>query len=267
LNRRIRGRVVDRCSSLIVPLLLCSCALPRWQGSEPLPPPPPRADGWEETTKEGKLAFEQGRFDTAEAKLLEARTTSMRDEGGELTEATSLANLAVVRRAQGDDAGAQALYERCLAIREKELGPDDPEVLQTLNNLAAVYGAQENYAAAEPLFRRVLESREKALGSDDRLTAQSLNNLALLYAAAGRYEEAEPLYERSLAALEKSTGRNHPDVAKVLENYAALLAETGRTERAKQMEERAAAVLRLNEWTDTSGSDWKDRVPPKLGND
>jgi tetratricopeptide (TPR) repeat protein len=250
----MQGGLAPR-SSLLALLFLTSCAsLPRWQSYEPLPPPPPRQDPWEASTKEGKLAFEQGRLDAAEEKLLEAQRTSRDSDSESLTQATSLANLAVVRRAEGDDAGAQVLYEKCLAIRDKELGPDDPLLLQTLNNLAAVYGAQENYAAAEPLFRRVLDSREKSLGPDDRLTAQSVNNLALLYAAQGRYVEAEPLYQRALASLEKTTGRNSPDVAKVLENYAALLAETGRTEESREMEARAQAVIRLNEWVDDRNS-------------
>jgi tetratricopeptide (TPR) repeat protein len=250
IRPRREGRPARRSPALLLLAFSSACSSFRYDPNPP-PPPPPRADAWQESTQEGKLAFEQGRFTVAEEKLLEAQTVSKRNESEQLTEATSLANLAVVRRAQGDDAGAQALYERCLGIREKELGPDDPEVLQTLNNLAAVYGARENYAAAEPLFRRVLDSREKTLGPDDRHTAQSMNNLALLYAAQGRYDEAEPLYERSLAALEKSVGRNHPDIAKVLENYAALLAETGRAERSRELEERAHAVVRLNEWSDT----------------
>jgi tetratricopeptide (TPR) repeat protein len=253
-SRRAVGRL-GRISP-IAALLLSSCLFPVWQSpNTPLPPPPPRADPWVESTEEGAVALQQGRLDAAEERLMEARAAAMRGESEDLTLATSLANLAVVQRAQGDDAAAQALYERALAIREKELGAEHPEVLQTMNNLAAVYGAQENYAAAEPLFVRVLAAREKTLGPDDRLTAQSMNNLALLYAAEGRTADAEPLYQRALAALEKSAGANHLDVAKVLENYSALLAETGRKDEAKRLHERAEAIMRMNEWQQPNASD------------
>ena len=42
-------------------------------------------------------------------------------------------------RAQGRYAEAEPLYKRALAIREKALGPDHPEVGTSLNNLAALY--------------------------------------------------------------------------------------------------------------------------------
>ena len=48
----------------------------------------------------------------------------------------SLNNLANCTRAQGRYAEAEPLYKRSLAIREKALGPDHPDVAQSLNNLA-----------------------------------------------------------------------------------------------------------------------------------
>ena len=41
-----------------------------------------------------------------------------------------------------------------LAIREKALGPDHPDVATSLNNLAELYEAQGRYADAEPLYKR-----------------------------------------------------------------------------------------------------------------
>ena len=56
--------------------------------------------------------------------------------------------------------------KRALAIREKALGPDHPDVAVSLNNLAGLYAYQGRYADAEPLFKRALAIREKALGPD-----------------------------------------------------------------------------------------------------
>ena len=58
------------------------------------------------------------------------------------------------------------LYKRSLAIREKALGPDHPDVAQSLNNLAVLYRDQGRYADAEPLYKRSLAINEKALGPD-----------------------------------------------------------------------------------------------------
>ena len=49
-----------------------------------------------------------------------------------------------------------------LAIREKALGPDHPDVALNLNNLAALYWTRAEYDEAEPLFRRALAISEKA---------------------------------------------------------------------------------------------------------
>jgi CHAT domain-containing protein len=120
------------------------------------------------------------------------------------------------------------LYQRSLAIREKALGRDHPDVAISLNNLASLYDRQGRYADTEPLYQRSLAIREKALGRDHPDVAVSLNNLAALYANQGRYAVAEPLYQRALAIWERALGRDHSDVATALNNLAALYRSQGR---------------------------------------
>ena len=48
----------------------------------------------------------------------------------------------VVPTSQGKYDYAEPLYERSLAIREKALGPEHPDVAQSLNNLAGLLRAQ-----------------------------------------------------------------------------------------------------------------------------
>ncbi len=118
----------------------------------------------------------------------------------------------------GKYAEAEPLYKRSLAITEKALGPEHPNVANSLNNLAELYRAQGKYAEAEPLYKRSLAIREKALGPEHPNVANSLNNLAELYRAQGKYAEAEPLYKCSLAITEKALGPEHPVVALIREN-------------------------------------------------
>ena len=73
------------------------------------------------------------------------------------------------------------MAQQVLAIREKALGPDHPDVAQALNNLAVLYYKQGRYAEAEPLYKRALAIGEKALGPDHPDVATALNNLAELY--------------------------------------------------------------------------------------
>jgi CHAT domain-containing protein/tetratricopeptide (TPR) repeat protein len=134
------------------------------------------------------------------------------------------------------------LAERVLAIREKALGPDHPDVARSLNNLAALYDLQGRYADAEPLYRRSLAIQDKALGPNHPDVARSLNNLALLYDNQGRYADAEPLYRRSLAIYEKALGPDHPDVATSVDNLALLYNHQGRYADAEPLYRRSLAI-------------------------
>jgi Tetratricopeptide repeat len=53
-----------------------------------------------------------------------------------------------------------------LAINEKALGPDHPDVALALNNLAEHYRKQGHYVDTEPLYKRALVINEKAFGPD-----------------------------------------------------------------------------------------------------
>jgi tetratricopeptide (TPR) repeat protein len=107
---------------------------------------------------------------------------------------------------------AISLAQRTLALVEKALGPDHPDVATSLNNLADLYRAQGRYADAEPLYKRSLAIHEKVLGPDHPNVALSLNNLAGLYLTQGRYAEAIPLAQRALTIRERALGPDHPDI-------------------------------------------------------
>ncbi len=58
---------------------------------------------------------------------------------------------------------AIALTSEALAIREKALGPDHPDVAKSLNNLAALYVEKGRFAEAEPLY--LARSRDHRKGT------------------------------------------------------------------------------------------------------
>jgi tetratricopeptide (TPR) repeat protein len=142
----------------------------------------------------------------------------------------------------GKYAEAIPLAQQALAIYEKALGPDHPDVPTALTNLAALHYQQGRYVEAEPLLKRALAIREKALGPDHPDVATALNNLAELYRDQGRYAEAEPLYKRALAIWEKALGPDHPDVATALNNLALLYYQQGRYVEAEPLYKRALAI-------------------------
>jgi hypothetical protein len=143
---------------------------------------------------------------------------------------------------RGQYADAELLFKQSLAIEEKALGPDHPDVGASLNNLALIYRTHGKYIEAEPLYKRSLAIREKALGSDHPDVAQSLNNLAALYYVQGKYTETEPLYKRSLAIREKALGSDHPDVSTSLNNLAELYRAQGKYNEAELLHKRSLAI-------------------------
>jgi tetratricopeptide (TPR) repeat protein len=73
-----------------------------------------------------------------------------------IAEARALNQQAGALYQQGRYTEAEPLYKRALAIWEKALGPDHPELAQSLNNLSVVYQDQGRYAEADTLLKRAL---------------------------------------------------------------------------------------------------------------
>lgn len=156
--------------------------------------------------------------------------------------ATTFNNQAVLLYAQGKYAEAEPLYQRALAIRERQLGPTHPDTAQTLNNLAELYERLGKYRKAKKLHQRALAILQQQLGADHLDTANSLNNLAGLYHAQKRYKEAEPLLQQALAIRQSQLGTDHPDTAQTLNNLAALYDSQGKYEEAEVLYQQVLAI-------------------------
>ncbi|CAM9263687.1 unnamed protein product [Choristocarpus tenellus] len=167
-------------------------------------------DHW---NRAGQLLSVMDIFSGAETMLRKALDITIGKEGESQAVAEGLSWLTSVLQKQGNFEEARPLYERCLAIWEKVLGPEHPDVARSLNSLASLLKHQGNFEEARPLYERSLAIWEKVLGPEHPDVASSLNNLASLLKDQGNFEEARPLYERSRAIWEKVLGPEQPDVA------------------------------------------------------
>src|SRR5215472_15865496 len=103
---------------------------------------------WEDYIAAGKSAYQQGRYTEAE-KLFEAALKEAEGFGPQdLDVATSLNNLAVLYSAQGKYVEAEPLFKRALAIQEKALGLEHPDVAATMENYAALLSKTKREAEA-----------------------------------------------------------------------------------------------------------------------
>ena len=139
-------------------------------------------------------------------------------------------------------AQAELLYQRAIAIVEKVLDPEHPDLAAVLNNLATLYSHQGKHEQAVPLYQRAIAIGEKVLGPEHLGLTTSLSNLATLYADQGKYEQAEPLLQRAIAIEEKVLGPEHPRLATDLNNLATLYADQGKYEQAVPLYQRAIAI-------------------------
>jgi tetratricopeptide (TPR) repeat protein len=73
--------------------------------------------------------------------------------------ATCLANFGSLYSVQGRYREAEPLFKRSLAIREKALGPDHPNVATSLENLAALYRKTNHGNEAQALEKRAAAIR------------------------------------------------------------------------------------------------------------
>ena len=138
--------------------------------------------------------------------------------------ATSLEDLAGLKRAENKPREAAQLYEQSLAMLEKILGPDSPDLAPDLNNLAAIDELiPDKQQEAEQFFVRAIALDEKALGPDSPDLATDLNNLGLLYLLTKRYQRAADTLGRALEIRRKAFGDSDPLVKESLGPYNTAL--------------------------------------------
>ena len=137
---------------------------------------------------------------------------------------------------------AGALHERGLAIREKALGPEHPDVAASLANLGIVHKSTGDYPQARALYERALAIREKALGPEHPNVALGLYNLGNLHISTGDYPQARALHERALAIREKTFGPEDLSVTDSLLGLADVALAQSRPADAVPLAERAVSV-------------------------
>ena len=103
----------------------------------------------------------------------------------------------------GKSKDAISHYKRALSDREKVLGRDHPDTIETMAHLAAAYRAAGRMPAAMQFSQQCCVDSERVLGPDHADTLARLANLAQLYYAAGRVGDALALLRDTAARCER----------------------------------------------------------------
>ena len=95
----------------------------------------------------------------------------------EAREPRSIVETAEQAAAAGNYSSAEELLREAAALQEQTLGPDHPDLANTLNNLGIVCEMTDNPIDAEHYFRRAYSIATAALSPDHPFVVTSSKNL------------------------------------------------------------------------------------------
>ena len=120
--------------------------------------------------------------------------------------------LGYVRNAQGDYEEALLYYEKCLAMRQKTLPANHPDLATSHNNIGMVYYSMGEYSKALSYYDKCLDMKQKSLPANHPSLATSYNNIGGVYDSMGEYSKALSHHEKSLQIRHYSLPPHHPDI-------------------------------------------------------
>lgn len=186
--------------------------------------------------------------DYQNAKIILSRALSLADtyEGAECSklQATSLLRLAQCL----DNSGAEAiktreLYEKALAILNKDPSSDPLDVMDCLNNLATQLQAEKHYEEATAYMERALKICKETNGEKHSDTAVIMNNLAMVYRDQQQLGQAAQLLDKAIKILTETMGPDHMSVARVYESIGDIKYLQGEKAQSCQDFLRAARIV------------------------
>ena len=138
----------------------------------------------------------------------------------------------------GDNEAALVLFRESLALKEKVLPPDHPDLAITLAAIAEILHRLGKDGEALATVRRARETDVRAYGPRSKRLLQYLSNEGEYLVALGRAKEAVPIFQNALARADK-TGPDSPLIAFPLTGLAQAWLALGRPDEARPLLEHA----------------------------
>lgn len=126
----------------------------------------------------------------------------------ELSQASTLSNLASLEMEQGKLAEAEARLRQVIALREQAQGANHPDLAAPVFNLARLFARQGRHEEAAAGFQRVLEMERKQLGEGHPNVAITLANLAESQRALNHRDQAQASEENAKRILKRHNRDN-----------------------------------------------------------
>jgi len=152
------------------------------------------------------FGYQDDQFDEAERWSGTADAVLQRLGGHELLRAWQLNNIGLVRGLRGDYGAALLAQEQALALKERALGHEHPDVGVSEGNIAIELQGLSRFQEALAHVDRAIALIETGYGAGHPGLATQLNNRGQILAALGSQREARQAFERARIIWERELG-------------------------------------------------------------
>jgi serine/threonine protein kinase len=167
------------------------------------------------------VGYLQGRFDEAQGWARNAQAVLQRLGGHELLHAWLLNNLGGLHELKGEGDEALQSQQEALALKQKALGHDHPDVGVSEGNVAVALQALGRSQEALQHVDRSIDILENGLGAGHPDLATQLSNRGEILNALGRYRDARASFEQARIVWERELGLDSRNLAFALTGIGA----------------------------------------------
>jgi tetratricopeptide (TPR) repeat protein len=164
--------------------------------------------------------------------------------GEPLVEASIRNTLGVSYQYLGDHEKALAQYQRAIALRRKELGPEHQETAAAMDGLAIILLQMGKSAEAQKILEEVVAVKRRTLGPEDKRTLHAMTNLSIALAMQGLLEDAAKLVEEYREIQRRVEGPESVFTMRSTYNLAIMRRHLGQWAQARSLFDESIQTLR-----------------------
>ncbi|CAF4166668.1 unnamed protein product, partial [Adineta steineri] len=173
--------------------------------------------------------------------------------------------LGAIKHNQGKHQEALAFHEKSIAIKQKtlppnhpdlatfyhnivleiwqqSLPPNHPDLASSYNNIGAVHYSMGTYPKALLSHEKALDIRQQSLPPNHPDLASSYNNIGNVHCSMSNYPKALLSHEKALEIRQQSLPPNHPDLASSFNNIGAVHNSMGNYSKALSSYKKALEI-------------------------
>ena len=198
------------------------------------------------TGQQVRALLDGGRYADAESLAWRLETAAAARPGAdslEYAQALDLLVEALIRNGHVYHADLRSFADLAVAIRERRLGADRPELLRPLLNLGLLLDKRDDDAAAVPFLQRAVSLCERAPGPDSLELAEALDALGLAGWEVRHAAQPESLVRRAWAIRNRHLPADHVDRAASLASLSIIAWDQGAVKEAVRLLGQAAAMM------------------------